>query len=61
MERKSAEIRVLVEPSLKKKSKQILDKIGLTESEAVRIFLRNLVSRKEFPLELKAVNSKLVE
>ena len=52
-ERKTAEIRVLVEPTLKKKSKKILDEIGISESEAVRIFFRNLVNRKEFPLELR--------
>lgn len=52
-ERKTAEIRVLLEPTLKKKSKKILDEIGISESEAVRIFFRNLVNRKEFPLELR--------
>ncbi|MCF8242723.1 MAG: type II toxin-antitoxin system RelB/DinJ family antitoxin [Melioribacteraceae bacterium] len=53
VERKTAEIRVLLEPSLKKKSRKILDKIGISESEAVRIFFRNLVNRKEFPIELR--------
>lgn len=52
-ERKTAEIRVLLEPSLKKKSKKILKEIGISESEAVRIFFRNLVNRKEFPIELR--------
>ncbi len=52
-ERKTAEVRVLLEPSLKRKSKKILEEIGMSESEAVRIFFRNLVKRKEFPIELK--------
>ena len=60
-ERKTAEIRVLVEPTLKKKSKKILDEIGISESEAVRIFFRNLVNRKEFPLELKVPNEETIK
>jgi len=60
-ERKTAEIRVLVEPTLKKKSKKILDEIGISESEAVRIFFRNLVNRKEFPLELKVPNKETLQ
>jgi addiction module RelB/DinJ family antitoxin len=52
MEKKTSEIRVLVEPSLKKESKAIFEKIGMTESEGIRIFLRNLVNRKGFPFEL---------
>lgn len=60
-ERKTAEIRVLLEPSLKKKSKKILKEIGISESEAVRIFFRNLVNRKEFPLELKVPNDETIK
>ncbi len=60
-ERKTSEIRVLLEPSLKKKSKKILDEIGMSESEAVRIFFRNLVNRKEFPLELKVPNEETIK
>jgi len=60
-ERKTAEIRVLLEPSLKKKSRKILDEIGISESEAVRIFFRNLVNRKEFPLELKVPNEETIK
>ncbi|MCF8241567.1 MAG: type II toxin-antitoxin system RelB/DinJ family antitoxin [Melioribacteraceae bacterium] len=60
-ERKTAEIRVLLEPSLKKKSRKILDEIGISESEAVRIFFRNLVIRKEFPIELKIPNEETLQ
>ncbi len=61
VERKTAEIRVLLEPSLKKKSRKILDEIGMSESEAVRIFFRNLVNRKEFPIELKVPNEETIK
>ncbi|KUG25580.1 dna-damage-inducible protein j [hydrocarbon metagenome] len=61
VERKTAEIRVLLEPSLKKKSRKILDEIGISESEAVRIFFRNLVNRKEFPIELKVPNEETIK
>lgn len=60
-ERKTAEIRVLLEPSLKKKSKKILQEIGMSESEAVRIFFRNLVNQNGFPLELRVPNEETIK
>ncbi len=57
---KAAEIRVKIESDTKAKAQRILKKVGMTESEAVRIFFRNLVSRKEFPLELKVPNEETV-
>ena len=49
---KSAVVRARVEPTLKAKAEKILDRIGLTPSDAVRIFYKQIVARKALPLDL---------
>jgi len=46
-------IRCLINPDIKREGEAILDSIGMSTSEAMRLFFRQLVNRGEFPLELK--------
>jgi len=50
---KTETIRARVPTELKEKSEAILDHLGLSTSEAMRMFLSQIVNRQEFPLELR--------
>jgi DNA-damage-inducible protein J len=50
---KTAEIRLKIEPNLKKESKKIFKKLGLNESEGVRLLLKGLVLHRGIPFEFK--------
>ena len=43
---------VEVEPEIKRKAEEILDKIGMTYSMAVELFTRQIILRRAFPVEL---------
>lgn len=47
-----AESYVEIEPTLKRQAEEILSKIGLSFSQAVNLFTRQIVLRREFPIEL---------
>ena len=53
---KTEMIRVRVSPELKHDSEEILVQLGMTPSDAIRMFLNQVVARKEFPVELKVPN-----
>ncbi len=44
---------VEIEPELRAQAESVLDKIGLSFSQAVNLFTRQIVIRKSFPVELK--------
>jgi len=46
-----------VEPKLKREANKILNKLGLSESEGVRLLLKSLVLHKGLPYELKVPNA----
>ncbi len=48
--------RARMDDSLKEKAEAVLDSIGITPSEAIRMFYRQIVNREEFPLELRVPN-----
>ena len=48
-------IRVRINEQLKKDATLVLDSIGLTMSDAIRIFLMRLVDEKALPFELKKI------
>ncbi len=50
--------RARMDDSLKNEAESILNSIGITPSEAIRIFYRQIVNRHEFPLELRTPNAK---
>jgi DNA-damage-inducible protein J len=50
---KTAEVRSRIEPELKDDAIDILDRIGLSLSDAIRLFLRQVVATKGLPFEVK--------
>jgi len=48
--------RARMDNELKESAEAVLDSIGITPSEAIRMFYRQIVNREEFPLELKVPN-----
>ena len=59
--RKTAEVKTRVEPKLKKESKKIFKKLGLSESEGVRLLLKGLVIHKGIPFEFKIPNEETIK
>jgi DNA-damage-inducible protein J len=54
---KIAEIRSRIEPDLKENATRILASCGLNVSDAVRLFLRQVVVQNGLPFEVKAPNA----
>ncbi len=48
--------RARMDTELKEKAEAVLDSVGITPSEAIRMFYRQIVNREAFPLELKVPN-----
>ena len=55
---KTAEVRTRVEPKLKKESNKIFKRLGLSESEGVRLLLKGLVIHQGIPFEFKIPNEE---
>ncbi len=53
---RSEVVRARVSSELKHDSEAILDKLGMSMSDAIRIFLNQVSMRNEFPIELKVPN-----
>lgn len=47
-------VRARIEPDIKAKSEAVLAEIGMSQSDAIRLFLTQIAIRKEFPIELKS-------
>jgi DNA-damage-inducible protein J len=58
---KTAEVRTRVEPKLKKESNRIFKKLGLSESEGVRLLLKGLVIHQGIPFEFKIPNEETIK
>jgi DNA-damage-inducible protein J len=54
---KVAEIRSRIEPELKENATRVLASCGLNVSDAVRLFLRQVVAQNGLPFEVKAPNA----
>ena len=52
-----AEIRSRIEPDLKKNATQVLASCGLNVSDAIRLFLRQVVAQNGLPFEVKTPNA----
>ncbi|MBL4910941.1 MAG: type II toxin-antitoxin system RelB/DinJ family antitoxin [Alteromonadaceae bacterium] len=53
---KTEMVRARVSSQLKNDSEQVLQKLGMNVSDAIRIFLTQVSLRNEFPIELKVPN-----
>ena len=51
-------LHVRVEDAIKAQAAQTLDAMGLSVSDAVRLFLHRVVAEQAFPLELKVPNAQ---
>jgi DNA-damage-inducible protein J len=52
----SAVIHARIDPSTKQATEAILQTLGMSPTEAIRLFYRQIAIRKEFPLELRTPN-----
>lgn len=55
---RTAEIKVRVEPELKAQVINLLDRIGLTQSEAVNLYYHKIVEEQGIPFSLKVPNAE---
>ena len=53
----SAVIHARIDPETKAATERVLEALGLTPTEAIRLFYRQIAIRKEFPLELRVPNA----
>lgn len=51
-------IHVRIDQELKHEATQALDAMGLSVSEAIRLFLKKVIIEQAFPLELKVPNAE---
>lgn len=57
----SATIQTRIDPDVKKQAKRILDTLGISMSEAIGAYLRQIVLRKGIPFELKIPNEATIQ
>ena len=50
---KTGYINVRIDPKLKKQAEKILEELGLSVSDAIRLFLRQVVSHRGLPFEMR--------
>ena len=50
-------VRARIEPALKNDASEVLNDMGLTVSDAIRLFLMRVVSDKALPFEIKVHNA----
>ena len=53
-------IRARVEPELKSEAEAILKEVGLSSSEAMRLFLHQIVRQRGLPFEVKIPNAETI-
>lgn len=58
--KKSAEVRSRIEPDLKEKSTELLASLGLEMSDAIRLFLRQVVEVQGLPFEVRKPNATTI-
>ena len=57
----STTIQTRIDPKTKKQAKKILDTLGLTMSEAISAYLRQIVLHKGIPFKLKIPNASTIQ
>ena len=55
---KDATVKSRINSDLKDKVDRVLNSLGMTSSEAIRLFYNQIAMRQEFPLELKVPNQE---
>ena len=59
MEKKSANVYSRIQPSLKSQAESILEQMGITPSEAINMFYRQIVLHQGLPFDLSVVRTPL--
>lgn len=54
-------IRSRIEPSLKIKATRILNEMGISMSDALRLFLKQVVVTKSLPFQIKLPNAETIK
>ena len=54
---KTTVIHARIDPATKAATERVLSALGLTPTEAIRLFYRQIAMRGEFPLELRVPNA----
>jgi DNA-damage-inducible protein J len=57
---KTASINVRIEPALKERAEQIFAALGVSTSDAVGMFLRQVVLRRGMPFDLSIPNAETI-
>jgi len=55
---KDATVKSRINADVKYKVDKVLNSLGMTSSEAIRLFYNQIAMRQEFPLELKVPNQE---
>jgi DNA-damage-inducible protein J len=55
---KTTDVRSRIEPEIKNRATEVLASCGLNLSDAIRLFLRQVVAQEGLPFEIKAPNAK---
>ncbi|KWT90490.1 type II toxin-antitoxin system RelB/DinJ family antitoxin [Candidatus Magnetominusculus xianensis] len=58
---KTAMIRARTEPALKKEAEGIFKELGISNTEAINLFYRQVALRKGLPFEVKIPNKTTIE
>ena len=58
---KTATIRARIEPELKSEAENVLGQLGLTATQAISLFYRQLVLQRRLPFELVLPNALTLE
>lgn len=53
---KTAFVRARLQPNIKEEAESILEAIGLTQSEAIKLFYKQIILLKGLPFQLKVPN-----
>lgn len=62
MQANKAEIvRVRISPEIKHSAEQVLASLGMSMSDAIRIFVSQVAIRQSFPVELRTPNSLTIQ
>ena len=52
----TAVVHARIDPATKAATEKVLDALGMTPTDAIRLFFRQIALRREFPLELRVPN-----
>lgn len=58
---KNEVVQARVSPQLKHSAELVLNELGMSMTEAIRLFLTQISLRQEFPIELKTPNQTTLE